>query len=100
MIRQDRRLKRKRARVIFFSIILLLILVLAYQLIKPPFIDAHEPLEVVRTIVKKGDTLWDIADRYDNNKMDLRKYIYIIEIYNNLDTATLQPGQRLNIPVY
>ncbi len=81
-------------------VLMLIILVFAYQLVKPPTIDAHEPLHVVQVIVEKRDTLWEIADRYDNNKMDLRKYIYIIEKYNKLDDTALQPGQRLNIPIY
>ena len=100
MDRQKRKMQRKKARITFFSLLLLLALVLAYQLIKPPVTDAHEPLQVIQATVEKGETLWEIADRYDNNKMDLRKYIYIIEKYNNLDSLTLQPGQRLNIPVY
>jgi LysM repeat protein len=67
---------------------------------KPLKTEAHEPLNYVTVVVKKGDSLWKIAEKYDNNKMDLRQYIYIIEKYNHLDNSVLQPGQRIILPVY
>ena len=83
-----------------FSIITLTTLFLCYFVFKPTAIEAQEPLEVITVVVKKGDSLWKIAERYDNNKIDLRKYIYIIQQYNNLENTLLQPGQRIKVPIY
>lgn len=49
--------------------------------------------------VKPGDNLWLIADRYDNNKIDLRKLIYEIKCINNIDDI-IYPGQVLKVPIY
>ncbi|NLT96229.1 MAG: LysM peptidoglycan-binding domain-containing protein [Clostridia bacterium] len=49
--------------------------------------------------VKTGDSLWTLADIYDNNKIDLRKLIYEIKEINNIGD-TIYPGQVIKIPVY
>ena len=41
--------------------------------------------------VRSGDTLWDIARRYDVDANDLASY-------NKLDNDTIKPGQKLKIP--
>jgi LysM repeat protein len=69
-------------------------------LFKPIPLEAHEPLKVVTVIAEKGDSLWKIAEKYDNNHMDLRQYIDIIQDYNKLDDTLLQPGQHLLVPIY
>lgn len=99
-MREIRKKQRQKRQMLALTIIIVVLIVFAYQLFKPTTIDAHEPLQVVTVIVEKGDSLWKIADRYDNNKMDLRQYIYIIESYNKLDNTVLQPGQRIRVPLY
>ena len=82
--------------VMFFCLV-----IVAWYVFRPLSTEAlDEPLTVITVSVEKGDSLWEIAERFDNNKMDLRRYIYIIEQYNRLDTSVLQPGQQLRIPVY
>lgn len=98
--REERRLKRKKMRVTFITLLLVVIILLAFQAVKPLIIQAQEPLQVVTVVVKKGDSLWKIAERYDNNKIDIRRYITIIKTYNHLDNATLQPSQRLQVPIF
>lgn len=92
--------RKRNNNLLIFCIIILIGLLLSGFIFKPKAIEAQEPLEVVTVIVKNGDSLWKIADRYDNNKMDLRKYIYIIQQYNNLDNTVLQPGQRIKVPIF
>jgi len=100
-MREQRRIKRKRQRIIFALVMIFLITVITCYIIRPVMTEAlDKPLQVVNVVVIKGDSLWKIADRYDNNKIDLRQYIYLIEKYNGLDSAVLQPGQRLYIPIY
>ncbi len=51
-----------------------------------------------RTVmVKSGDTLWDIAEKYAVNT-DIRKYIYEIRKINGLDDYTIFPGNILVLP--
>lgn len=47
--------------------------------------------------VKSGDSLWDIAGRYDNsNKMN---FILKIEKINKTTSENLKPGDKLIIPI-
>lgn len=48
--------------------------------------------------VNEGDTLWEIAEQYADESIDVRKYIKLIRKYNNLDTAEIMPGDVLVIP--
>jgi LysM repeat protein len=47
--------------------------------------------------VGAGDTLWSIAAKYAPNA-DRRDTVDAIITLNNLQTATLQPGQRIALP--
>ncbi|NLW25683.1 MAG: LysM peptidoglycan-binding domain-containing protein [Clostridia bacterium] len=55
--------------------------------------------QYIEVKVKPGDTLWAIADRYDNNQVDLRKLIYEIKKLNNINSI-IYPGQVVKVPVY
>lgn len=87
-------------RFITFIIITLLLLCGVGQLFNSKSTDAVEPLEIRIAIVEEGDSLWRIAEKYDNNKMDLREYIDIIQAFNKKNNTLLQPGERLRIPIY
>ena len=52
----------------------------------------------VNFTVSEGDTLWEIAEQYADESIDVRKYIKLIRKYNNLDTAEIMPGDVLVIP--
>jgi cell division protein YceG involved in septum cleavage len=47
--------------------------------------------------IKKGDTLWKLAQHYGNNG-DIRKYIYDIKKLNNLSSSEIFEGDYLKIP--
>lgn len=99
-MRERRRLQRKRTRIIVLSIIIVLTVILIVSLTLPKDAAASEPVRVVSVQVQPGDTLWSLAEMYDDNSMDLRHYIFLIERYNKLENDILQPGQTLLIPVY
>lgn len=48
--------------------------------------------------IMQGDTLWDIARRY-NTKDDIREYIYKIKKINNLSSSNIYAGSKIKIPV-
>lgn len=45
-----------------------------------------------------GDTLWDIARDYVGNDKDVRKAIYEICEYNDIDAGDIYPGMIISIP--
>lgn len=47
--------------------------------------------------VRRGDTLWDIAVRY-NKSRDVRKYIYEIKKLNSLSDSIIYEGDKLILP--
>lgn len=50
-------------------------------------------------IIHENDTLWTIAEQITPNGQDIRNTIYVIRKINRLNSAVLQPGQRILIPV-
>lgn len=50
-------------------------------------------------VVQSGDTLWNIAEEYKPDWMDIRQYIDLIEEDNNT-SAMINPGQRLKLRIY
>lgn len=99
-MREQRRLQRKKMRFLFLSLLMIIILIAIIGFMLPSKIEASEPIQVVTVQVEAGDSLWKLADKYDNNSMDLRQYIYIIQRFNKLENTVLLPGQKIMIPVY
>jgi nucleoid-associated protein YgaU len=51
-------------------------------------------------IVKKGDTLWNIARFYSSDEVDIRDVIFDISMHNDISgNEHIYPNQRLEIPV-
>jgi nucleoid-associated protein YgaU len=62
-------------------------------------IGEEEPPEKKTYIVKKGDTLWDIAEKqYGKGKGQLYKMIFEANKPPLVDADEIYPGQELNIP--
>lgn len=57
----------------------------------------YDVYEIVK--VKRGETLWNIADRYnDQFGISLVNMLDIIYDFNELDSTIIQPGQFIKIP--
>lgn len=100
IIKRNKRKKARRLVGMIAVIIFVFLSVIVWPMLKPSSTEAMEKVQVVMVTVEKGDSLWSIAERYDNNKMDLRQYIDLILGFNNLKSNVLKPGQRINIPIY
>lgn len=50
-------------------------------------------------MVSKGDTLWKIALKNMPDGYDVRRMIYEIREFNNMDSANIYPGDILKVPI-
>lgn len=51
-------------------------------------------------IIKENDTLWDIAAKETDNRMDIREYIYTVKRLNAIkNSGNLVPGQTIRLPM-
>ena len=53
----------------------------------------------IEVTVEYGDTLWDIADVYMADGIDLRECVYILCELNSVTAGSIYPGQVLLVPV-
>lgn len=59
---------------------------------------ASPDVKLTYYIVEPGDTLWDIADKYREDDVDIRKaYMDIMKTNNIRGDQRIYPGQRLLI---
>ncbi|MED0675242.1 LysM peptidoglycan-binding domain-containing protein [Aneurinibacillus thermoaerophilus] len=54
----------------------------------------------VEVVVEAGDTLWSIADRYNEKAgMSINELLFYIQRENKLDSAIVHPGDHIIIPI-
>ncbi|MBW3091889.1 LysM peptidoglycan-binding domain-containing protein [Bifidobacterium sp. 82T10] len=54
--------------------------------------------EVVSYTVRPGDTLWLYAERITPEGGDVAENVDLIMRLNHMDSARLEPGQRIRVP--
>ncbi|GAC1305455.1 MAG: hypothetical protein NVSMB19_16960 [Vulcanimicrobiaceae bacterium] len=59
---------------------------------------AAAPETFAATTVVRGENLWTIADRYTRSGDNVQETVDRIMAVNGLASATVVPGQHLNIP--
>lgn len=59
----------------------------------------HVRTEKMVYVVQDGDTLWDIANEYAPDSMDVRDYISDVRECNSLDTLSIYPDMVLELEV-
>lgn len=64
------------------------------------FLRVYSEIEVEykRIVIRKGDTLWNIASEYNANQ-DIRSYIHKIKLINNINKEYIYPGQVIYVPI-
>lgn len=78
-------------------VIVTVVLIILFLAINPinVFCNSNKDYKVV--YVKEGDTLWSLASKHYNN-YDIRKSVYNIMVYNDMENASLYAGQKIKIP--
>ena len=51
-------------------------------------------------VVKKGDTLWNIAENYSYGNINTKEYVKEIMEFNNMENDRIIQGQNIIVPVY
>ncbi len=81
-----------------FSIFLVVVALLVNALLITNTVYGYKNINHKTITVRYGDTLWEIAGRY-NNRGDIRNFIYDIKELNKLDSSDIIEGMELKIPV-
>lgn len=92
-------MRRMIIKRLYAAILVLIIGLLTINLLTLTVNAFNKPQDRFKeVIVHKDDTLWTIAEQVTPNGQDVRNTVYIIRKVNRLNTAILQPGQRILIP--
>jgi LysM repeat protein len=62
-------------------------------------LHAAAPQHYATVVVHPGDTLWSIASAHTASTSDVQDTIDRITEVNHLTTASIEPGQRLRVPM-
>lgn len=81
------------------GIIALLLIIVAIIAIRLSNKEEKE-YELTNYIVRTGDTLWSIAEKYAPEEMDIREYIYFIQEDNELTEKIIYPNMNITIRIY
>jgi Tfp pilus assembly protein FimV len=57
--------------------------------------SAHAPKSIV---MRSGQTLWEVAERYAPASVDVRAYVDALVEINDLAGGIVQPGERIRLP--
>jgi LysM repeat protein len=60
---------------------------------------AAAPQHYATVVVRPGDTLWSIASAHTSSSSDVQDTIDRISEVNHLNSAAIEPGQRLRVPM-
>lgn len=82
----------------FITLIILFCLILITTTIYTITAYSFNNLKYIEIPVNSGDTIWEIAKEYGTSN-SLRRDVYTIMEFNNLNDAIIYPGQIIKIPI-
>ena len=83
---------------LFFTFIVVISMSLGFMLLFQNSSNCNNIPEYSTIIIAKGDTLWNIAKRYNYDNKDIRSKIDEIKELNNI-SSNIKIGQELKIKV-
>ena len=81
---------------LFFTFIIVISISMGFMLLFQPSASCDNIPEYSTIIIAKGDTLWNIAKRYNFDNQDIRSKIDEIKELNNI-SSNIKVGQELKI---
>lgn len=91
---------KSKFRFTLFVAIMIITAVAGFNSIFGLYTASSEPEhEFVTVEVMPGETLWEIASEHMPSDMDTRKAVHMIQEENDLDDASIKPGQHIRVPV-
>lgn len=103
---RSRRVAVRNQRIAFISVSFVILLILISSIlfgsIKAQAASAETPYKYYTSIqIQKGETLWEIANRYVTEEYDsVSDYIAEICSINHISDSDIHSGQYLTIPYY
>lgn len=83
-------------QLILFASAVLLLLIAGFS----GMAESADHTDSIEVVVKPGDTLWQIANQYYDDRFDTRLVIAHIKAHNNLTESIIHPGETLQLPRY
>ena len=83
----------------FILISLLMIFSMTFLFINKSLGAGNLKGEYIDYTVRYGDTVWSIAEKYQNNRMEIRDLVDLIIDENKIDNSIVTQGEVVKIPV-
>ncbi len=99
MKRKYKIISKTRFFIFMTSIFTIIIVILLSFLLKNKAHSSYYEIEYHEITVIEGDTLWEIANKYLPEDIDIRRAIYDIEKINGIDNGYIYPGNIIKIPI-
>lgn len=85
--------------IVFITFLMLVMFVIGGFAFNPHAWGTEEPIyETV--LVHQGDTVWEISAEYASGNKSIRAISNTICEINDIQNATIYPGQTLQVPIY
>lgn len=85
-------------RALFLGLLVVTISGALLLLFEGEAVGASGQQDMEAVVVSRGDTLWEIADRFSPDSADLRVVVRELVELNELESKVLRPGQVLQVP--
>ncbi len=85
--------------VIFVTLVLLILGFISSEFFKFEKVYSATYDKWIEITISKGDTLWQIAKNNNPNNHDIRKVVFEIMEYNDMEDANIMPGDVIKIPL-
>jgi hypothetical protein len=96
VVMKRRYVLKNRRRFNIFLVTLALILSVIVFAAAANGADSEDAYETVT--IRRGDTLWDLAEKYCGNS-DIRRYIEKIKAVNGMEDSTIYEGDIIKLPL-
>lgn len=90
--------ERVGLRALLLGLLLVLVVGALLLVLQDEVVSASGPQQIESVVVSPGDTLWEIADRFSPESVDLRVVVSELVELNGLESKVLRPGQVLQVP--